>query len=143
MLARSKDLLMCIFKPQPTYLGKENPHPKHVTWEDYEMDGRHRPGFYNLYLPERADNAGRKRYEMNITNNTITLQIDDVTYETVETDPHWGIEMKFKKHYTPSRNGRLILYLCNELVDLNREITVTANGEQVFKGTAMIFRRWQ
>ena len=61
-------------------------------------------------------------------------QIDDVTYETVETDPHWGIEMKFKKHYTPSRNGRLILYLCNELVDLNREITVTANGEQVFKG---------
>ena len=67
---------------------------------------------------------------MNITNNTITLQIDDVTYETVETDPHWGIEMKFKKHYTPSRNGRLILYLCNELVDLNREITVTANGKQ-------------
>ena len=44
--------------------------------------------------------------------------------------------MKFKKHYTPSRNGRLILYLCNELVDLNREITVTANGEQVFKGAA-------
>ncbi|MGP1421617.1 MAG: hypothetical protein ACTTKI_08570 [Tannerella sp.] len=111
-----------------------NPHPKHVTWEDYEMDGRHRQGFYNLYLPERTDNAGRKRYEMNITDNTIALQIDDVTYETVETDPHWGIEMKFKKHYTPSRNGRLILYLCNELVDLNREITVTANGEQVFKG---------
>ena len=78
----------------------------------------------------------RSRYEMNITDNTITLQIDDVTYETVETDPHWGIEMKFKKHYTPSRNGRLILYLCNELVDLNREITVTANGEQVFKGAA-------
>ena len=25
MLARSKDLLMCIFKPQPTYLGKEIP----------------------------------------------------------------------------------------------------------------------
>ena len=99
------------------------------------MDGRHRQGFYNLYLPERTDNTGRKRYEMNITDNTIALQIDDVAYETIETDPHWGIEMKFKKHHTPSRNGKLILYLCNELVDLNREITVTANGKQVFKGT--------
>lgn len=112
-----------------------NPHPKHVTWEDYEMDGRRRQGFYNLYLPERTDNAGRKRYEMNITDNTIALQIDDVAYETTETDPRWGIEMKFKKHYSPSHKGRLILYLCNELVDLNREITVTANGKQVFKGT--------
>ncbi len=30
-----------------------NPYPKTVLWEDFEMDGRHRSGFYNLQVLTR------------------------------------------------------------------------------------------
>ena len=124
------------YTPTTPWLSRytRNPYPKQVSWEDFEMDGLHRRGFYNLYVKERPDENARTFYEMNISGNDIELKVSDVVYETVERDPRWGIEMKFRKNYTPVKKGKLILYLCPELVDLSRKVTVSVNGRKVYTG---------
>lgn len=76
-----------------------NPYPKNVNWENFEMDGMYRKGFYNLAVKERSndDYSSRTYYELAIKENEISLKVDLVTYKTVETDPNWGIELKFEK----------------------------------------------
>lgn len=113
-----------------------NPYPKHFIWENFEMDGRYRKGFYNLQVDERsnADAKTRTRYELDIEGNHVLLQVDEVTYRTTETDPRWGIELKFAKTCTPARQGKVTVYLCPELVDLSKPVTLTVNGHTVFKG---------
>lgn len=113
-----------------------NPYPKHFVWEDFEMDGRYRKGFHNLQVDERpnADMQTRTRYELDIEGNNISLKVDEVTYHTTETDPQWGIELKFNKTYIPARQGKVTVYLCPELVDLSKSVTLTVNGHTVFKG---------
>ncbi|WP_294626923.1 hypothetical protein [uncultured Bacteroides sp.] len=124
------------YRPTTPWLKQytRNPYPKYVLWEDFEMDGLHRKGFYNLVVKERPSADARTRYEMTIEGNHIALNVDDVTYETIQKDPHWGIELKFKKSYTPAAKGKVLLYLNSELVDLKQKVTVTVNGKQVFEG---------
>ena len=110
-----------------------NPYPKTVLWEDFEMDGRHRSGFYNLQVLARPS-ENRTYYEMNIKDNIITLSIDNVEYTATQKDPQWGIEMKFNRTYSKATGGKLRVYLNDKLVDMNREVTVIINGKQVFKG---------
>ena len=112
-----------------------NPHPKHVSWENFEMDGRYRKGFYNLAIVKRSndDASSRTHYELIINDNNISLTVDLVTYETIERHSS-GVEMKFSRTYTPATKGKVIIYLSPELIDLNKEITLTVNGKQTFKG---------
>lgn len=100
------------------------------------MDGLYRDGFYNLVVKERSNNddTSRTYYEMNIQDNSITLKVDLVTYKATEIDPQWGIQLKFDKTYQPATKGKVIIYLCDELVNLDKEITLTVNGKEVFKG---------
>lgn len=113
-----------------------NPYPKFVSWENFEMDGKYRNGFYNLFVQERSNEDDRSRtyYEMDIKGNEISLKVDVVTYRAMEKDPNWGIELKFEKSYRPATKGKVVVYLCPELVDLNREITLVVNGKKVFQG---------
>ena len=124
------------YRPTPVWLKEfsRNPHPSFFYWEDFEMDGLHRKGFYNLVVEERPDNHLRTRYEMTIKENHITLNIDNITYETIQKDPQWGIDLKFKKSFTPAMRGRFTIYLCEELVNLKKPVTITVNGKQVFNG---------
>lgn len=126
------------YRPTTPWLKQysRNPYPKFVNWENFEMDGLYRKGFYNLYVKERSnDNSDtRTYYELAIRNNDITLEVNEVEYKTVETDPHWGIQLKFEKEYRPAKKGKVIIYLCDELVDLSKKVTVTVNGRQVFSG---------
>ena len=113
-----------------------NPYPKTVSWENFEMDGRYRSGFYNLYVLERSndDTDSRTYYEMRVDGNRIDLNVRLVSYKAVEIDPQWGIELKFEKTYQPVTKGKLLVYLCPELVDLSQDIILTVNGKEVFKG---------
>ena len=113
-----------------------NPYPKNVNWENFEMDGMYRKGFYNLAVKERSndDYSSRTYYELAIKENEISLKVDLVTYKTVETDPNWGIELKFEKDYRPATKGKVVIYLCTELVDLNKKITLIVNGKKAFQG---------
>lgn len=115
-----------------------NPYPKHISWENFEMDGLYRKGFYNLAVIERSnsDTNSRTYYQMDIIGNNIALKIDQAVYETIEKDPIWEIEMKFIKKYIPATKGKIIVYLSNELVDLSKELTLAVNGKKVFEGIA-------
>lgn len=126
------------YRPTTPWLKQytRNPYPKFVSWENFEMDGLYRDGFYNLAVKERSNNddTSRTYYEMNIQDNNITLKVDLVTYKATEIDPQWGIQLKFDKTYQPATKGKVIIYLCDELLNLDKEITLTINGKEVFKG---------
>lgn len=109
-----------------------NPHPKKVVWEDFEIDGLYRKGFYNIAVKERG--ADRTRYTMSITGNTININVDAVSYQGVETSPHWGFFMKYEKTHTPLQKGKFVVYLNEKLVDLSKEVVVIVNNKEVFKG---------
>lgn len=113
-----------------------NPYPKTVTWENYEMDGLYRKGFYNIVVNERSNNdeSSRTYYKLSIDGNNISLNIEEVTYEVTETDPRWGIELKFNRSYKPATKGKVTIYLCDELVDLSKKVTLTVNGKKLFNG---------
>ena len=106
-----------------------NPYPKTVLWEDYEMDGRHRSGFYNLQVLT-SPSENRTFYEMNLHNNVVTINIKEVEYAAVEKDKNWGIEMRFNRSYKEAKGGQLRIYLNNELIDLNKPVTVIVNGKE-------------
>jgi hypothetical protein len=110
-----------------------NPYPKTVLWEDFEMDGRRRSGFYNLQVLVRPSEQ-RTYYEMSIKDNVITMNINDVEYTTVERDQRWGIEMKFNRRYQQSKGGKLRIYLNEQLVDLRKPVTLIVNGKQLYQG---------
>ena len=109
-----------------------NPYPKTVLWEDYEMDGRHRSGFYNLQVLA-SPSENRTYYDMNIHNNVVTINIKEVEYTAVERDKHWGIEMRFNCSYTDAKGGRLRIYLNSELIDMNKAVTVIVNGKELYR----------
>lgn len=118
-------------------LFKRNATPKHFIWEDFDMDGLHRTGFYNLRIDKRPCDSLRTRYEVNINdNNRIDIVIENVHYTTIERDPMYGIELKFKRTYTPSSNGEITLFLNNELVDLSRPVYITINGKRAFNSVS-------
>ena len=110
-----------------------NPYPKTVLWEDFEMDGRHRSGFYNLQVLVRPSEQ-RTYYEMTIKDNVITMNINDVEYTTIEKDQRWGIEMKFNRSYKQSKGGKLRIYLNEQLVDMSKAVTLIVNGKQLYRG---------
>lgn len=119
------------------------PYPKVVSWENFEMDGRYRNGFYNLSINERSNpnTDSRTSYELTINGNNITLKVNQVTYQCIEKDPIWGIGLKYQKEYQPATTGKITVYLCEQLVDLTKEITLTANGKEVFKGIPKLTRK--
>ena len=109
-----------------------NPYPKTVLWEDYDMDGRHRSGFYNLQVLS-SPTKDRTYYDMNIHNNVVKINIKEVEYTAVERDKHWGIEMRFNRNYTNAKGGRLRIYLNSELIDMNKPVTVIVNGKELYR----------
>ena len=113
-----------------------NPQPKSFIWEDFEMDGIYRRGFYNLAIVERAPlKAGERTvYTMQITDNRIDLEVKNVTYKVVETDPQWGIGLKYQKTYQNAEQGKFLIYLSSDLVNLGRKVSVYVNGKKAYTG---------
>lgn len=126
------------YRPTTPWLSlcTRNPYPKHVYWENFEMDSLYRDGFYNIYVHERSnhDFSTRTYYEMDIDGNNINLKVSEVSYEITKTDPNWGIEMAFVRHYKPARTGKITLFLNDKLVDLGKKVTVYVNGKKRFSG---------
>ena len=112
-----------------------NPYPHYVNWENFEMDGNRRNCFYNLAVEEpELENGRRRHYEMKIEGNVVNINVNDVEYTTTQTDPVYGIEMKFDKKYYPAVGGSVTIYLSDELLDLDSKVTVNLNGRRVWRG---------
>ena len=124
------------YRPTTPWLKQfvRNPWPKEFIWEDYDMGGRHRSGFYNLTVQQRPDEKLRTRYDVVIKENVVNVVVRNVHYTTIQKDPQWGIEMKFNRSYSPATDGKLTIYLNEHLVDLKRKVVVNVNGKQVFNG---------
>lgn len=124
------------YSPTTPWLRKfrRNPHPTYFYWEDYDMYGRHRTGFYNLKVNEtsRENDSQRTCYEVNISENVITLSVNNVDYTT--TEEIYGIPMMFSKKYSPATKGNVTLFLNEELFDLSRPVKVIVNGKEAFNG---------
>ena len=114
-----------------------NPHPKHFKWEDFPMDTVYREGFYNLQVLERptlpADSM-RTCYEFSVADNVIDLNVHNVRYFGYDFVPMWELILHFGKEISPVDGGKIRIYLNDELVDLNRPVTVRINGKKVFRG---------
>lgn len=126
------------YRPTTPWLKQfsRNPWPHHVSWENFEMDGRYRSGFYNLLVDERSNASAdsRTRYDLDIYGQRIDLRVDTVTYRTTVTDPRWGIPLYFERTYGRADKGRVTIFLNSELVNLEEPVEVTVNGRKVFEG---------
>lgn len=109
-----------------------NPYPKQFIWEDFEMDGLHRTGFYNLAIDKRPCDSLRTRYDVNINNNKVNITIENIHYTTLERDPMFGIELKSARSYTPAQGGQLTVFFNKELVDPQRPVKIELNGKMVY-----------
>ena len=112
-----------------------NPQPKHVIWENFEMDGIHRKGFANICVeedPRGEFDTYRITYFMDIEGNEITLASKKTVYNCTETEN--GIDKFFKKFYANLNKGKIRLYLSPKLVDFNQPVKITANGKVLFNG---------
>lgn len=122
------------YSPTTPWLSQfsRNPWPLRFVWEDFEMDGRHRTGFANLLITNRPDSLLRTRYDVSISNNVVRIEVKNIHYRTTQTDPVYGIEMKFEKSYTPATSGSFTLFLNEKMVSLSRPVQVIVNGRTVF-----------
>ncbi len=122
------------YRPTTPWLAQytRNPHPKYFYWENFDMYGRYRKGFYNLRVNSeiKPDSTWRNCYEMSIEGNTVYLNINHAEYTT--TKAVHGIDMLFSKKFHKATEGNITLYLNNELVDLTKPVKVVLNGKEVF-----------
>ena len=111
-----------------------NANPTYFYWEDYDMYGRHRTGFYNLRVNETSRNNDEERtcYEMKIAGNTVELKVENVTYTT--TQSIYNIPMFFEREYAPATKGNVTIFLSEELFDFSKPVKVIVNGKEVFNG---------
>lgn len=127
---------------------RRNAHPRHFTWEDFEMDGEHRRGFYNLRVDQRPgdrrpvgdrrpNDSLRTRYDVNISESgDIDIAVNLVRYVPIDSDATFGfpLTLHWRKELQPATGGAFTLYLDEQLVSLDRPVTVRVNGRKVFSG---------
>ena len=124
------------YRPTTPWLSQytRNPHPKKVMWENYPMDGLKRKGFYNLYIEKEPLPARdiRVYYTLDIEDNHINLDIQKVNYKTIES--RGGIDILFSRTYSNIYRGMIRIYLNDKLIDMNKPVTITANGKLRYEG---------
>ena len=111
-----------------------NANPTYFYWEDYDMYGRHRTGFYNLKVNETSRNNDEERtcYEVKMSNNKVELNVRNVSYTT--THAMYNIPMLFKKEYSEATKGNVTIYLSEKHFDFKKPIQIVVNGKEVFNG---------
>ena len=124
-------------KTTPWLLGyKRNAAPKKVMWENFNMDGERRNGYYNILLEEdplSPASLNRSFYTLDIDNdNNVTLTSQRVYYSTIETLE--GIATRFVKTYQKMQQGVVRLFFDERLVDMTKPVKITVNGTLYFDG---------
>ena len=110
------------------------PYPKYVNWERLDQDGIYREGFYNLFIPDGGKPSDRRQYEMTISGNVVDIKVGTVRLEGCEWDERYGNCVKYNRYWQQTSGGKIRIYLCDELVDLDQAVVVKVNGKEVFNG---------
>ena len=74
------------------------------------------------------------------TDGLIDITICGVHYEALEKEPHWGIPIRYDKTTYPLSGGQITVFLDENLVDLNKKVTVRLNGKRVWRGRLRLRR---
>ncbi len=126
------------YRPTTPWLSqfRREAQPLSYAWEDYEMDGRRRSGFYNIEVLSRHDSTVRQRYdvECDTAQNAVRITVRDVRYTVTERDSVYGIALKFARAYAPAAGVRLRVYLSERLAHLSRPVRVYLNGRLAYEG---------
>ena len=80
--------------------------------------------------------AERTYYEMDINGNNIDMKVS-VAHTVVDewlTQYTVPLAMRLHKTYTPATKGRFKIYLSDKLVELGKEVVLTVNGRELFRG---------
>lgn len=110
-----------------------NPWPARIVWINQAMDGLRRERFYWLSMPEVKGGADI-RIEAGVAGQTINIEAATLAATNTDGNKTHGKDNVGESKRTPLRGARIELLLRDGLLDLDRPITVTANGKQVFQG---------
>lgn len=123
------------YRPGAPWIEKHtrNPHPKTVVWTSKEQDGRRRGAMYWLEL-QGDDLKGTIALKATIDRekNSVTLTANQLAKENAKGDPTQVGEAQTKA--TPLSGAAVSVLLNDRLLDLDRPVLVTCNGEEVFSG---------
>lgn len=107
--------------------------PRHVTWEDYPMDGLRRTAFANIEPLTRPADDTRYRYDLVVDKdaNSIALNVDTVFYRSTQVDPNWGIVLDSERTFRPVGAGKVKVYLDDTMLNPGKKISITVNGRKL------------
>lgn len=111
-----------------------NPHPDTVIWTSKVQDGRRRGSVYWLEL-DGDDLQGTIALTAKIdrANNSVALTAQQLATQNAQGDPTQIGEQDAEA--TPLAGATVSVLLNDALLDLDRPVTVTCNGEEVFTGS--------
>lgn len=112
----------------PSWLNEHtrNPYPDRVVWRSRDKQGLYRESFYWISLckvPERGE-----------ISLVATLDKEKNSVEVTAEEVIPGKEKGEKPTRRPLSSSDVLVHLNDELLDLDREVTVTFNGKPVFQG---------
>ncbi|MHC8947686.1 hypothetical protein ACYX7F_01970 [Sphingobacterium hungaricum] len=102
-------------------------NPREVSWVNFPMHDRYRTGFYNLAIKEQVNidkttDIDRALFEFAIDSTTNSIRMNANTLNKITNEK--GAITK----------GKLLFYLDENLVDLNKKVTLYVNEKKVFSG---------
>lgn len=117
------------YRPGVTWIAKHarNPWPNKLVWDSRQLHGERRSRHYWIELSAEHQAPRTKVIATaDRESNSITLHVNQF-----EGKPKDGVE---PAEPTPLKGATVRVLLHDELLDLDRIMTVTCNGKKVFKG---------
>lgn len=113
-----------------------NPWPAKVVWVNQLLDGVRRKRFYWVAMPDAPEKVDI-RIDALANRETNTITIDVATLDAANTDGNrtHGKDNVAEAKRTALAKTKVDLLLNDALLDIDKPITVIANGKEVFKGS--------
>jgi predicted esterase len=117
------------YSQSPTWMAKHTrtPYPEKIVWRCFYKDGIYRKHFYWISLTETP-----KQGEFLITA-TLDKQNNRVILTAKKTKDDLNNE-KITPTFQPLEADKIIVHLNDQMLDLDKEVSIQLNGKNVFKG---------
>ncbi|MEO5714380.1 MAG: hypothetical protein ABIT37_12910 [Luteolibacter sp.] len=126
------------YQPGPAWIATKtrNPRPAKICWFDYALDGERRTDFSWLSLAKAPERDTLITAGIDRTGNVITVSArvnpSDLAKDSPINDTTTPPPADLRIPYT---GNTLTVHLDDQLLDLDKPVTVMLNGQQVFSGT--------
>jgi len=111
-----------------------NPHPDKVVWVSKQLHGRRRGRMYWVGLTgEELLGVIYLHAEVDSENNTVTISAEQLSLSTNRNHPT-HIDEQDNADRGLLKNATVQVMLNDQMLDLDKPVTVICNGEEVFSG---------